>query len=254
MYRVIAEALGSRRKGLPRRRRRPRRHPARRLRPQLRHRRRRQPRLDARRRPPPLGQPRAAAQLRTRTAAGCSVGARWSVTEPASGDIGRHAMLADHGADRRKRHLLGWRVPARHPADLTLDQRVRGSSPWRRTTSEPPDLRKHFKWSMTSRAGQYPVSSRTSATPVRLSAAAAVDRLGATPWRMTAAEYTAALTLGDTDKLRGTPTTSHWDPALAAALAAVGRSWRNGSSQHCCKTSGADRPHAGTPREPRRAW
>jgi uncharacterized protein (TIGR02679 family) len=53
---------------------------------------------------------------------------------------------------------------------------------------------------------------------------AGIDRLGAVPWRMSAADYRAALDLGDTGPLRGTVTASPWDPELATALAEVGRS------------------------------
>lgn len=52
----------------------------------------------------------------------------------------------------------------------------------------------------------------------------AVERLAATPWRMTTDEFLAALALGDTEPLRGTPAPSPWDPALAKALARAGRS------------------------------
>lgn len=53
---------------------------------------------------------------------------------------------------------------------------------------------------------------------------AAVQRLDATPWRMAATDYTAALAHGDTEPLRGTPAASPWDPALATALSDTGRS------------------------------
>lgn len=53
---------------------------------------------------------------------------------------------------------------------------------------------------------------------------AAVTRLGATPWRMTTGDFLAALALGDTEPLRGTPAESPWDPELATALASAGRS------------------------------
>jgi uncharacterized protein (TIGR02679 family) len=52
----------------------------------------------------------------------------------------------------------------------------------------------------------------------------AIERLGATPWQMSAADFLAALTLGDTEPLRGTPAESPWDPALARALSSAGRS------------------------------
>lgn len=51
----------------------------------------------------------------------------------------------------------------------------------------------------------------------------AIDRLGVTPWRMTAADYLAALTTGPSDALRGTPAASPWDPSLAGAMAEAGR-------------------------------
>ena len=54
--------------------------------------------------------------------------------------------------------------------------------------------------------------------------AAAVDRVGARPWRMGEADYAAAVVAGDTEPLRGTPAPSPWDPPLAASLAANGRS------------------------------
>jgi uncharacterized protein (TIGR02679 family) len=54
--------------------------------------------------------------------------------------------------------------------------------------------------------------------------ASAVARLSATPWRMSAEDFLAALALGDTEPLRGTPCESPWDPALARALNSAGRS------------------------------
>ena len=54
--------------------------------------------------------------------------------------------------------------------------------------------------------------------------AGALDRVGARPWRMSEADYVAALATGDTEPLRGKPAPSPWDPGLAAALAATGRS------------------------------
>ena len=53
---------------------------------------------------------------------------------------------------------------------------------------------------------------------------AALDRTGARPWRMAEPDYTAALDAGGSEPLRGTPTPSPWDPVLATALAAAGRS------------------------------
>jgi uncharacterized protein (TIGR02679 family) len=52
----------------------------------------------------------------------------------------------------------------------------------------------------------------------------AIDRLGATPWRMTAEDFRTALALGDTEPLRGMPSPSPWVPAPARALASAGRS------------------------------
>lgn len=54
--------------------------------------------------------------------------------------------------------------------------------------------------------------------------AAALDRVAARPWRMGEADYAAALATGDSEPLRGTAVPSYWDPGLAAALAAAGRS------------------------------
>lgn len=51
-----------------------------------------------------------------------------------------------------------------------------------------------------------------------------IERLSATPWRMTAEDFRTALALGDTEPLRGTPTASPWDPALAQELTKAGRS------------------------------
>ncbi|WP_017557263.1 TIGR02679 family protein [Nocardiopsis baichengensis] len=46
----------------------------------------------------------------------------------------------------------------------------------------------------------------------------AVDRYGADPWRMSAAEYTRALERGDSEPLRGAPAESPWEPALAERM------------------------------------
>ncbi|MET7784234.1 DUF2399 domain-containing protein [Streptomyces sp. NPDC005388] len=48
--------------------------------------------------------------------------------------------------------------------------------------------------------------------------AGAVARHGARPWRMTAADYTAALGRGESTPLAGPPTASPWDPELARAM------------------------------------
>ncbi|MGW6605665.1 TIGR02679 family protein [Streptomyces sp. NPDC055036] len=46
----------------------------------------------------------------------------------------------------------------------------------------------------------------------------AVARHGARPWRMTAADYTAALGKGESTPLAGPPSASPWDPELARAM------------------------------------
>ncbi|WP_328398181.1 DUF2399 domain-containing protein [Streptomyces sp. NBC_00390] len=46
----------------------------------------------------------------------------------------------------------------------------------------------------------------------------AVARHGARPWRMSAADYTAALGKGESTTLAGPPTASPWDPELARAM------------------------------------
>ncbi|MGW3634554.1 DUF2399 domain-containing protein [Streptomyces sp. NPDC005122] len=51
----------------------------------------------------------------------------------------------------------------------------------------------------------------------------AVARHGAHPWRMTAADYTAALGEGESTPLAGPPAASLWDPELARAMAQSGR-------------------------------
>lgn len=48
--------------------------------------------------------------------------------------------------------------------------------------------------------------------------AAAVARHGARPWRMTAADYRAALSKGESTPLAGPPAASPWDPELARAM------------------------------------
>ncbi|TLQ44520.1 TIGR02679 family protein [Streptomyces marianii] len=50
----------------------------------------------------------------------------------------------------------------------------------------------------------------------------AVARHGADPWRMTAADYTAALGEGGSTPLAGPPAASPWDPGLALAMEASG--------------------------------
>jgi len=52
--------------------------------------------------------------------------------------------------------------------------------------------------------------------------AGAVARHGARPWRMTAADYTAALSEGESTPLAGPPAASPWDPELARAMAESG--------------------------------
>ncbi|ALO93997.1 TIGR02679 family protein [Streptomyces hygroscopicus subsp. limoneus] len=46
----------------------------------------------------------------------------------------------------------------------------------------------------------------------------AVARHGAQPWRMTAADYTAALVEGESTPLAGSPAASPWDPGLTLAM------------------------------------
>jgi uncharacterized protein (TIGR02679 family) len=53
--------------------------------------------------------------------------------------------------------------------------------------------------------------------------AAAIRRLGATPWLMSAGDYRAALTSGPSEPLKGRPEPSPWDPALAELMRATGR-------------------------------
>jgi uncharacterized protein (TIGR02679 family) len=48
--------------------------------------------------------------------------------------------------------------------------------------------------------------------------AGAVTRHGARPWQMTAADYTAALSKGESTPLAGPPAASPWDPELARAM------------------------------------
>ena len=50
----------------------------------------------------------------------------------------------------------------------------------------------------------------------------AVARHGARPWRMTAADYTAALSKGESTPLAGPPAASPWDPELARAMVKSG--------------------------------
>jgi uncharacterized protein (TIGR02679 family) len=51
----------------------------------------------------------------------------------------------------------------------------------------------------------------------------AIDRYAATPWRMSTPEYLAALETGDSESLKGTATTSPWEPELADQMTAHGR-------------------------------
>ncbi len=59
-------------------------------------------------------------------------------------------------------------------------------------------------------------------TGLRIVEAAAV-RHGASPWRMSAADYAAGLAEGESTPLTGSRSGSTWDPALAEAMAAEGR-------------------------------
>lgn len=53
--------------------------------------------------------------------------------------------------------------------------------------------------------------------------AMALDRYGAVPWRMSTADYNSALAAGDSEPLRGTPSSSPWDPSLATRMHETGR-------------------------------
>ncbi len=53
--------------------------------------------------------------------------------------------------------------------------------------------------------------------------AAAMRRLGATPWLMSAGDYQAWLAAGPSESLQGRPEPSPWDPALAELMSATGR-------------------------------
>ncbi|MFG1998603.1 TIGR02679 family protein [Spirillospora sp. NPDC048911] len=51
----------------------------------------------------------------------------------------------------------------------------------------------------------------------------AIERYGAEPWRMSSADYDAALAIGDSEPLRGTATSSPWDPRLRERMIETGR-------------------------------
>ncbi|GAA1971756.1 TIGR02679 family protein [Amycolatopsis minnesotensis] len=51
----------------------------------------------------------------------------------------------------------------------------------------------------------------------------AIARYRALPWRMTTVDYETALETGDSEPLKGPPTDSPWDPALASSMLAAGR-------------------------------
>ncbi|MGQ0632742.1 MAG: TIGR02679 family protein [Sporichthyaceae bacterium] len=55
------------------------------------------------------------------------------------------------------------------------------------------------------------------------STATAIERYGARPWRMDAAQYVAALDSGESELLKGSPAPSPWDPALATRMTEFGR-------------------------------
>jgi uncharacterized protein (TIGR02679 family) len=96
-----------------------------------------------------------------------------------------------------------------HSAPLLCSEGVPSTACWRLLeAADGPDVlwRNDFDW-----------------TGLRITGAA-VHRVQARPWRMRAADYTAALATGDSEPLRGTPAPSPWDPGLAAALAAADRS------------------------------
>lgn len=53
--------------------------------------------------------------------------------------------------------------------------------------------------------------------------ATAIVRYGATPWRMSADDYAAGLTVGDSEPLKGPQAGSSWDPGLAGRMRSAGR-------------------------------
>jgi uncharacterized protein (TIGR02679 family) len=53
--------------------------------------------------------------------------------------------------------------------------------------------------------------------------ATAIDRYEATPWRMGTSDYLTALETGDSEPLKGTATTSPWEPRLAERMTEQGR-------------------------------
>jgi uncharacterized protein (TIGR02679 family) len=80
-------------------------------------------------------------------------------------------------------------------------------------------------WRLLAAIGDTPVLWRNDFDWAGLRiTAAALGRVAARPWRMAETDYTAALAAGDSEPLRGAPAVSPWDPRLAAALTAAGRS------------------------------
>jgi uncharacterized protein (TIGR02679 family) len=53
--------------------------------------------------------------------------------------------------------------------------------------------------------------------------AAAIGRYGATPWRMSTADYLATVACGESEPLKGAPAGSPWEPDLAEQMRAAGR-------------------------------
>ncbi len=51
----------------------------------------------------------------------------------------------------------------------------------------------------------------------------AMDRYSAVPWRMSSAEYQAALETGDSEPLKGPAAPSPWEPSLASSMTEAGR-------------------------------
>jgi uncharacterized protein (TIGR02679 family) len=53
--------------------------------------------------------------------------------------------------------------------------------------------------------------------------AMAIERYGASPWRMSTTDYLESVSTGDSEPLKGSPAPSPWDPALADAMRTHGR-------------------------------
>jgi hypothetical protein len=70
----------------------------------------------------------------------CPWCARQSQTRPVSGGDSDTIRHVDHASDQPKRHRVTFPVTVRHEAKATLNPRVQGSSPWRRTLHTINDL------------------------------------------------------------------------------------------------------------------